>query len=353
VSLPPSAARAEASFRAITARRLYSRRRHLFGKRSFLRLRAYEDLWPYANAWSAACTLSSLDRSSAATPFLNVLFDGLAAYHRSHTAAISTSGPVGFESVVVPPLNTGGDVFFDDNAWLALALLCHYDLTKDERAISLAVRVFDFITSGWSTEPSWIHPGGIRWKQSLATTSRNTCANGPTAEVAALVHQHTGDATALAWSIRIYDWVRRVLLGPADLYFDRITPEGAVSEEIWSYNQGTMIGTGVLLHRITGAQGYLDQAVATATAAVSQFPVAELLRQDAAFNAVFFRNLLVLDQSSPDPAFGKLAAAYTDQMWELRRDRHTGLFSGRASPLNNSAPLVELSALVARAPPHP
>ncbi len=353
MSHPPSAARAEASFRAITARRLYSRRRHLFGRRSLPFLRVYEDLWPFANAWSAACTLSSLDRSSAATPLLSMLFDGLAAYHRSHAAAISAQGPIGFESVVVPPLSTGGDVFFDDNAWLALALLCHFDLTADERAIALAVRLFGFITSGWSTEASWSHPGGIRWKEPIATTSRNTCANSPTAEIAALIHERTGDANALAWSVRIYEWVRGALLGPTGLYFDRITPQGTVSEEVWSYNQGTMIGAGVLLHRITGEQTYLDQAVVTATAAVSRFSVAELLGQDAAFNAVFFRNLLLLNQTSPDPAFAELAAAYTDEMWEQRRDRRTGLFNGRASPLNDSAPLVELCGLVAGAPPHP
>jgi len=344
--------RAEATFCAITER-LYSPTRHLFGRRSLLFTRTYEDLWPFANAWSAACTLASLNRSPSLDSILSTPFDGLAAYHRSHSAAFSSSGPLGFESVVVPPLSTGGDTFFDDNAWLGLALLCHHDVTGDGRALSLAIRLFAFLRSGWSTAGSWIKPGGVRWKQPVSNTSRNTCSNGPTAELAALLCERTGDTAAREWSIRTYEWVRDALLSPDGLYFDRITPDGTVSKEIWSYNQGTMIGTGVLLHRLTGERIYLEQAGLTATAAVARFGIPELLGQDAAFNAIFFRNLLLLDEAAPDPGYRELAAQYADAMWQQRRDPRSGLFAGRASPLNDSAPLVEIYGLVAGARPHP
>jgi predicted alpha-1,6-mannanase (GH76 family) len=178
---------------------------------------------------------------------------------------------VGFECSVVPPLGGGGDVFFDDNTWLALALICHYDIRQDDSPLSLAGRLFEFVTSGWSSEDSWSHPGGIRWKQPLSNTSRNTCSNGPVVELGALLYERTGDAGPLEWSIRIYDWVRSTLLGPDELYVDQIAPDGTLLNDIWSYNQGTMIGAGVLLHRVTGESGYLTHATATASASVSRF----------------------------------------------------------------------------------
>lgn len=351
--LPSDSSRADACFAAITSGRSYDPDRHLFGRRRFLGGRDYEDLWPFANAWSAACTLSSLGGSSPAGSLAASLPDGLAAYHRTHSAALEGSGPVGFESVVVPPLGTGGDVFFDDNAWLALALLGHYANSHDERALSLSRRLLDFLTTGWSTDPSWSAPGGIRWKVPATNTSRNTCSNGPTAEVAALVYQLTGDSAAKDWSLRIYDWARQALGGPDGLYFDRIAVDGTVSKDIWSYNQGTMIGAGVLLHRITAKQTYLDQAVHTATAALAHFDLPTLLRQGPAFNAVFFRNLLLLDRTAPEDAYRELARNYGDQMWIQHRDPHTGHFTDAAQKLNATAPMVQIYALLAGAAPRP
>jgi hypothetical protein len=298
--------------------------------------------------------LSSLEGESSADSVLAGFFDGLAAYHRSHRAALSAAGPVGFESsVVIPPLRRGGEVYFDDNAWLGLALVRHHEIRHDTHSLSLAGRIFEFITSGWSSDDSWNHPGGIRWKQPASNVSRNTCSNGPTAELAALLHEHTGAPGPLQWSMRVYDWVRSALLGPDGLYVDRIAPDGTCDTTIWSYNQGTMIGAGVLLHRLTDDPEYLAHATATAAAAVDRFRLPVLVNQDAAFNAVFFRNLLLLDGVVPDPAYRRLAQAYAEEMWSSHRDPRTGLFGGGTSPLNDTAPLVEIDALLAGAPAHP
>jgi Glycosyl hydrolase family 76 len=334
------------------ARRLYSSSRHLFGRRRCLLRRDYETLWPFADAWSAICTWASLEQQPLAESVLPTLFSGLAAYHRSRVRALDAEGPVGFESVVVPPLGTGGDVFFDDNAWLGLALLRHYELTQDHRALTLSRRLFQLVTTGWSSDGSWGSPGGIRWKEPASSVSRNTCSNGPAAELGALVHQRTGDPDAFEWSVRIYDWVRSALLGPQGLYFDRIAPDGTLTTDVWSYNQGTMIGAGVLLHGLSGDRDYLAQAIATATASLNRFSVPALVAQNAAFNAVFFRNLFLLDRVVPNPAYRQLAHAYAAEMWRAHRDPRTGLFRGGESPLNDSAPLVEIYSMLAGAPAH-
>ena len=233
---------------------------------------------------------------------------------------------MGFESVPTFPHGPGGDVFYDDNAWLGLALCHHHVLTRSDEAAVLSRRLLSFVLTGWSTDTTWSHPGGIRWKVPTSNRSRHTCSNAPMAELAALVGMRDSDGTALDWAQRIYAWVHESLEGVGGLYLDQIAPDGTVVPDIWSYNQGTMIGAGVLLHRATGEAHYLTRAELTAQAALEHFSVDRLVGQGAAFNAVFFRNLLLLDVVSPDPAYKALMEEYGDRMWTERRDPHTGLF---------------------------
>lgn len=364
------------------ADRLHSARRKVFGWRNWWMARTYEHLWPLANTWSAICTLASLPDHAGVRDVLPLLLDGLPAYHRDGLAVLTGRGPVGFESAVVPPLGRGGDVYFDDNAWLGLALVRHQELCRDDLSLPLADRLFQFVVGGWSADGGWAVPGGIRWKADPSNTSRNTCTNGPAAALGALVHRLTGDPAALEWALRIYRWTRTALLRDDGLYADRIGPDGTVVTDLWTYNQGSMAGAGVLLAELTGDSAFLADARATAAAALGRFTLDDLFRNGPAFNAAFFRNLFLVPSGStseaarprgaspptaPAPVVGTvdgrgaappgapgwaLASAYDDLLWE-GRDRRTGLFPGGGSPLNRMGPLVQIDALLAGATPHP
>ena len=254
--------------------------------------------------------------------------------------------------MVTPPLGCGGDRFYDDNAWLGLALVRHHELTNDAGLLRLAERVFSFVVSGWSTEASWQIPGGIRWKEPANSRSRNTCANGPAAALAARLHDTTGDTTYLDWAVRAYEWTRRALRGPDCLYADRIAPDGARTPTIWSYNQGSMIGAGVLLAGQTMDSSFVDQAAATAAAYTASRDVDALMSQDPAFNAVLFRNLLLLDHVRPDDRYPRAArdvrfCDVDDEATAARAVRR------QRSPLNNAAAMVQIYAVLAGAQPHP
>lgn len=346
-------ARAGATLEAVTCHRRFDEGRGLFGRRHLLAGRAYVHLWPFVCAWSAVETATDLPGriGDRAVVVARALTTGLAAYARAPACVSGGSGPMGFESSVTPPLGRGGEVYYDDNAWAALALLEHFRRHHDPDALTLARRVVAFCCTGWSAESAWSHPGGVRWKVPAANQSRNTCANAPLAEAAALVHAHTGDLDALEWSARIYDWVRGALLGPDDLYLDRIMPDGTRSPERWTYNQGAMIGAGVLLARATGERHYLEEARATAEAALDRYDVAALSRHHGpAFNAVLFRNLFLLDDQVGDARIKTLAAAYGEVAW---RSRPHGVRAAGKLPLNAVAPLVELYALLAGGRGHP
>jgi hypothetical protein len=313
--------------------------------------RDYETLWPFADAWSALCTLGSLPGQDETMRLLDTMVIGLRAYS-DEREIMDAAGEAGFQSVVTPPLGSGGDRYYDDHAWLGLALVRHHELTGDPALLRLAARVFFFAVSGWSADTTWAVPGGMRWKEPPTNRSRNACANGPTAALAAKLHERTGDVSFIEWATRIYDWTRRALLGPDALYMDRIAPDGTRTPTIWSYNQGSMIGSGVLLGRQTGDSSYLDQAVETAAAYVGGTTVPDLVAQDPAFNAVFFRNLLVLDRERPDPRYRALASDYGERLWESGRTGR-GLFAGNGSPLNNASAMLQIYALLAGAEPHP
>ncbi len=344
--------RAVLTFDAIRRSRLYARRTHLYGRRRWVVDRSYEKLWPFADAWSAVATFASLADRPDVFNALASFFDGLSAYRRPVAGASDAAGSLGFESAVVPPLGPGGERYFDDNTWLGLAMVRHHQMTGDERPLFVARRLFEFVTSGWSSDSTWSHPGGIRWKEPVSNTSRNTCSNAPVAELGALLHEETGDPLMLEWATAIYAWVRTALLDSDQLYADQIAWEGTLSPTVWTYNQGTMIGAGVLLHRITGDSGYLSQARATAAASQDRFTLPVLLRQGAAFNAVYFRNLLLLDRVAPDPGYMSSALSYATAMWEQVRVARTGLFPRGSSPLNDTAPMLEIYSLLAGAAPH-
>jgi hypothetical protein len=157
--------RAISSCAAISASRLFGRRHKLFGTRQWWFLgREYETLWPFADAWSALCTFGSLPDQHQALMLLDAMTSGLRFYSNERDILEST-GDAGFESVVTPPLGSGGDRFYDDNAWLGLALVSHHELSGNPALLRLAQRVFGFVVSGWSTDPTWHVPGGIRWKE--------------------------------------------------------------------------------------------------------------------------------------------------------------------------------------------
>jgi hypothetical protein len=344
--------RAVATFAAIRDPRLFGRGHSLFGtRRWWLLSRDYEDLWPFADAWSALCSLGSLPDQHDARVILDAMMSGLQSYSKDRQI-LEETGDAGFESVVTAPLGSGGDRFYDDNAWLGLALVRHYELTADTALLQLAQRVFAFVVSGWSIDGTWHVPGGIRWKEPTSNRSRNTCVNGPAAELGARLYEKTRDESYLEWARRIYNWTREALLRPDGLYVDQIAPDGTLNQTIWSYNHGSMIGAGVLLAQQTGDSSFAELSVETAASYFESRGVHELLTQDPAFNAVFFRNLLILDTVRPDSQYVGLMADYADAMWTNRRLRH-GLFAGNGSPLNNAAAMLQIFSLMAGAQPFP
>jgi hypothetical protein len=65
--------------------------------------------------------------------------------------------------------------------------------------------------------------------------------------------------------------------------------------------------------------------------------------QHPAFNAIFFKNLLLLDQVRPKLAYRQAMQTYADAVWNRVRDPNTGLF---VFTPNQPAMLLENAAMV-------
>jgi hypothetical protein len=96
---------------------------------------------------------------------------------------------------------------------------------------------------------------------------------------------------------------------------------------------------------------YLAQAEAIARAALRHYAGA-LETHPAAFNAIFFRNLLLLHHATADsPLRAQILDAmrgYADWAWDQRRDLHDRFrLSGRALTLLDQSAMVQVLALLA------
>ena len=314
----------------------------------------YSCLWPFTNAMAGTEFLYASPGGSGYASDVSARLNGLLAY--ADLSEISPSGasqPRAFESAVVPPEGPGGDTYYDDNAWSALDLLDGYQLTKNPTDLTLAQDTFNFIVGGWDTSQTDGCPGGVFWED-VAGSQRNTTANAGGAEVGLELYQLTRDSADLSWATKMYQWVDKCLYSPSGLYYDHVNPGGSVNTTIWSYNQGTMVGAGVLLYQITDKTSYLKAAETTAAAAVSYFGTGSTLQnQGPAFNAIYFRNLFVLGQTQPNSAYSTEAQAYATYMWTQRASSGLFLQNGQTNGVNGTAPMVEIYSLLAGSTPRP
>jgi hypothetical protein len=312
----------------------------------------YSCLWPFTNAMAGTLFLYGGPRRSRFAGDVASRLVGLADY--ADPNEVSPSGapqPPAYESGVAPPLGPGGSTYYDDNAWVGLDLVHAYLLTSTATDLTLAQDEFDFAISGWDDNPSDGCPGGVFW-QDAAGSQRNATANGGNAELGLELYRLTGNATDLTWATDMYQWVVTCLGTTSGLYDDHVNPDGSVNTTIWSYNQGVMVGAGVLLSASTGNSAYLGQAEQTAAAAVTYFGTGSVLdNQGPAFNAIYFRNLFLLDQVAPDPGYATEAQSFATAMW-AQRQAGTGLIDPQYG-VNGTAPMVEIYSLLAGSPPAP
>lgn len=151
-----------------------------------------------------------------------------------------------------------GDRYYDDNAWLALALLDLYELTGNSKYLGWAQETVVFCMSG-ENGPADSPNGGIRWHES-DTGGASVCSTAPTILANLILYQKTAIEHYKTDGQRLYSWIMN-----SDLRYDtglfHETNQGALG-----YQTAVMTQAAVRLYQITGSETYLAEAERMAAA---------------------------------------------------------------------------------------
>lgn len=310
-------------------------------------------LWPFSQALAATVSVANIPNLGVSLAReLQARLTGLNTYLDTNNSGASegvyTSTLAAFDGTVAPPAGPGGTKYYDDNDWVGIELVRMYQLTHQSALLGSAEGIMAFEIAGWQERPGLACEGGIPFSNEVSSGERNTVTTAPAAELGTLLYQQTHNAAYLQFAEKAYEWVRRCLQQPANLYADHIGDRGVVEPRLWSYNQGTMIGAGTLLYQATGNSAYLYQARQTAKAALAYFDNEKLGSEIPFFVSVYFRNLLYLDSVTHDPPGPAIAQNYVNYAWaHLRLSNNMFVFGAPPSAqLLVQAAIVQIYALL-------
>jgi predicted alpha-1,6-mannanase (GH76 family) len=168
----------------------------------------------------------------------------------------------------------------DDVLWASVMCLRAYGITGNKMYLVQGKKAFDAIYAR-SASPNL---GGGLWNNPHKT-SKNACTNLPASVAASMLYQSLHDASYLRKAKQMYAWVRSTLYDPSTgAVWDHVTPKAGggttIDKTTWTYNQGIFIGAADLLHRITGASSYYNDALKTLAFTRSSLTTNGILRSE-------------------------------------------------------------------------
>ncbi|MDX2065275.1 MAG: glycoside hydrolase family 76 protein [Fimbriimonadaceae bacterium] len=227
--------------------------------------------------WSVGVVLSAYASAAELDPTLR---PGLVQFADAVHVYWNDAGPVAGYDVLPAPKPV--DRYYDDNAWMVMALVETYEVTRETRFLDRAEASLRYVLSGEDD----VLDGGIYWRES-DKASKNTCSNAPAAAACLAVAKYRNAAALRAKATALYAWCRTKLRDPSDgLYWDSIDRAGRVETTKWSYNSALMLRTA----RELG----LAEADELAKAAYRKWvePETHLVRDEAQFAHLLYENLI-------------------------------------------------------------
>jgi Glycosyl hydrolase family 76 len=307
-------------------------------------------LWPFSRAYLGTLCLAGMPgRLGAFAPAVDDRARALEHYWAG----------VAYASAVIPP---GGDLYYDDNAWVGLSLVLQYrlGLAGDLRR---AQQLWTFARGGWDRNGRDPRPGGVFWVQQgfgygLRNHDRGAGATAGSAELGFVIAERS--QAAIDDATRMVDWVAAHLdrSGTGSGPFENVVrKDGSIDDNLWSYNQGVMLGARALQYRLSGNASFLQTAESIARQTLTTF--GNFQQHPPSFNAMCFQNMLMLHPASTDLDLKAqmLAAmrAYGDWAWASAR-ASDGLFHfddggrpalGLPAKVQDQGAMTQLYALLA------
>jgi Glycosyl hydrolase family 76 len=312
---------------------------------------AFAYVWPHSRAVLGTLALAGipgLDERAAVKDRI----DALAWYWDGRAYA----------SYVQPPYGSGGDRYSDDNTWIALALLQAHRMGLNP-SLRRAQQVFTYLQTAWDSRA-----GGLYWVEQGRGYGRQNHDRGAGATAGAAMLGFQLGASTMAQ--RMVDWVRQELDASADRsasgpFYNAVRRDGSIDTNIWSYNQGVMLGAYVARYRATGEVQALQLGENIARTTLDAF--GDFTHQPPSFNAMCFQNLLMLHAATGDTnlqlRIQDAMHAYAEWTWNPEtgaRDPQTNLYyftdagapnrNRQSARLQDQGAMLQLYALMAWSP---
>lgn len=243
--------------------------------------------------------------------------------------------------------------FFDDETWMALALIRAYDITKNGKYLGKAESLFNDIENNGRTST------GVWWNRQH--TQKATASNFGPAILAARLNERTGKAAYKTAAIQIYDyWYANMVNHSTYQVADHRDGSGNAVWWKFTYDTGLAIGASIELWKITSNAGYLSHAHGFAnfliTHEVAPTQYGNVLHDDNCtgdchmFKGIAYRflaKLWTIDESKT--AYHDVLKASVRAIWYDARNAQSGLFSPDwAGPAPKSTTLAaQASATIA------
>lgn len=231
------------------------------------------------------------------------------------------------------------DAYYDDNAWMVIALCTAFEATHESRYLDRAAdiqRVFMPTGRDGSGEP-----GGMRWGVSprvRGTSDRTACATSGAAAGALALARHGVDRYANVRLAReLLQWVRDKLVDTDGLVRDGLAaPDWRIMDTKWTYNTGVTLRAWTDHYLLTRERGSLSEARRLASAATDRTKrLYDGLVRDAArtfwYDSSFFVQTLVdalmqLSVVTGDRSYAQECRRNANYAYGYLRDPADGLY---------------------------
>lgn len=229
--------------------------------------------------------------------------------------------------------------FFDDENWMALALLRAYDLTGKTEYLSRAESLFADIQNSAQDSSCCLSPaGGLWWDR--PHTQKATAANAGPVITAVRLFQRTNKPALLDFAKSVFAYWDTHMVDPVThAVSDHVKPGGEIVKYKFTYNEGLMIGACLALFEATKDPKYLTEAHAIAgylvdkeTMATPFGPVlfdgteASCTGDCPQFKGIGYRYLAALHAIDPKPSYATALEASAKSLRDVARDKASGLF---------------------------
>jgi predicted alpha-1,6-mannanase (GH76 family) len=227
--------------------------------------------------------------------------------------------------------------YYDDENWMALALIRAYDLTGTRAYLDRATALFVDIQAAWDDTSA--HPGGIWWNR--AHTQKATASNAGPVITGVRLAARTGADADLAFARKVYDFWYMTTVDAMYRVADHVLPDGTVARGRLTYNEGLMTGAALALYGATGEASFRTQAHGIAGSLVANITKATSVGRILAdgtntscvgdcpqWKGIGYRYLAAALRDDPTrTAYVPVLQASVEAAWTLARSATTGYFA--------------------------